>query len=37
MSTLLDVVNIGTTRLGVTATATILDDFRQHKAALQTR
>jgi deoxyribose-phosphate aldolase len=34
LDALLDVINTGTTRVGATATATILDDFRQRKAAL---
>jgi deoxyribose-phosphate aldolase len=34
LDVLLDVINTGTTRVGATATATILDDFRQRKAAL---
>ena len=34
LDALLDVLNTGTSRVGATATATILDDFRQRKAAL---
>jgi deoxyribose-phosphate aldolase len=34
LDSLLDVINTGTTRVGATATATILDDFRQRKSAL---
>jgi deoxyribose-phosphate aldolase len=34
LDALIDVINTGTTRVGATATATILDDFRQRKAAL---
>jgi deoxyribose-phosphate aldolase len=34
LDALLDVINTGTTRVGATATAAILDDFRQRKAAL---
>jgi deoxyribose-phosphate aldolase len=34
LDALLDVINAGTTRVGATATATILDDFRARKAAL---
>jgi deoxyribose-phosphate aldolase len=34
LDALLDVINTGTTRVGATATATILDDFRQRRAAL---
>jgi deoxyribose-phosphate aldolase len=34
LDALLDVINTGTARVGATATATILDDFRQRKAAL---
>jgi len=34
LDALLDVINTGTTRVGATATATILNDFRQRKAAL---
>jgi deoxyribose-phosphate aldolase len=33
LDALLDVINTGTTRVGATATARILDDFRQRKAA----
>jgi deoxyribose-phosphate aldolase len=33
LDALLDVLNTGTTRVGATATSTILDDFRQRKAA----
>jgi deoxyribose-phosphate aldolase len=32
LDALLEVLNTGTTRVGATATATILDDFREHKA-----
>jgi deoxyribose-phosphate aldolase len=35
LDALLDVLNTGTTRVGATATATILEDFRARKAALQ--
>jgi len=34
LDALLDVLNTGTTRVGATATATILDDFRQRKGAM---
>ncbi len=34
LDALLDVLNTGTTRVGATATATILEDFRARKAAL---
>jgi deoxyribose-phosphate aldolase len=34
LEALLDVINTGTTRVGATATSTILDDFRRRKAEL---
>ena len=36
LDALLDVMNVGVTRIGATATATILEDFKARKAALAT-